>query len=375
MGAIVKQETRVDQVMNMAEQVVTTDLNAGGILLPKQFKRFIEYAKESPTLLGKVRMIDMPETDREVDRIGLGQRIMHPGAEVTPPAKTTKPSFGKITLNTVKKIGEIRISYESLEDNIEKGKLKDRLMRLITGRWAMDWEEWLLRATTATSGMAYDNILVDDGTGTFIPDPQLYDANGLLQKVLDGTPSGAPWEGKTGGHIIDAQGAPISKEHFFAARRAIPEKYMRSDNRWVWLTNPKLSIDFRQELTERPTSVGDRMLFEDTTPSVLGYKMMDSPNIMENFVATTPDWEWDPVNRTYVKHATDTSEKTNLSNIFFMRLDNLMCGVHRKILIETDRDIRSQELIIVISSRIGVQVDNPDAIAMVKNVAPRPANI
>lgn len=374
MGAITAKENRVEQVMNMAEQVVTADLNAGGILLPKQFQTFIEYAKESPTLLSKIRMIDMPETDREVDRIGLGERIMHPGAEVTPPPHRTKPTFGKITLNTVKKIGEVNISYESLEDNIEKGKLKDRIMRLITSRWAMDWEEWLLRATKATTGIAYDNIQIPDGAGGFIPDPQLHDADGLLQKVLDGTPSGAPWESKTGGHIIDAQGAPISKEHFFAARRAVPEKYMKSDNNWVWLTNPKLAIDFRQELTERPTNVGDNMLFGSATPSVLGYKMMDSPNIMENFVATTPDWAWDPAIGRYVKEAS-TSEKTNLSNIFFMRPDNLMCGVHRKILIEMDRDIRNQTLIIVISSRIGVQVDNPDAIAMVKNVAPRPAQI
>jgi hypothetical protein len=374
MGAITAKENRVETVMNMAEQVVTSDLTAGGILLPRQFTTFMEYAKETPTLLSKVRMIQMPETEREIDRIGLGERMMHPGAEVTPPPHRSKPAFGKITLSTVKKIGELNISYESLEDNIEKGKLRERIMRLISQRWALDWEEWLLRSTKATTGMAYDNIQIDDGMGGFIPDPQLHDADGLLQKVLNGTPSGAPWETKTGGHVIDAQGAPISKEHFFAARRAIPEKYMKSDNNWTWLTNPKLSIDFRQELTERPTSVGDSMLFGSATPAVLGYKMMDSPNVMENFVDTTPDWIWDPAIGRYVKDTT-TSEKTNLSNIFFMRPDNLMCGIHRNILIETDRDIRNQNIVIVISSRIGIQVDNPDAIAMVKNVAPRPAQI
>ncbi|MHC5879742.1 hypothetical protein ACYT69_12525, partial [Streptococcus pyogenes] len=41
---------------------------------------------------------------------------------------------------------------------------------------------------------------------------------------------------------------------------------------------------------------------------------------------------------------------------------NLIWGIRRDISVETARDIRSREIIIVVTARVGVQIDEADAI-------------
>jgi hypothetical protein len=90
----------------------------------------------------------------------------------------SKPTTSQITLTTSEVMAEVRIPYEVLEDNIERGGMADTVLALIAERAALDLEELLILGDTA-SGDAYLALM-----------------NGILKRVTT--------------NVVDAQNGSIS---------------------------------------------------------------------------------------------------------------------------------------------------------------------
>lgn len=349
---------RVAQLMRRSDELLTTDMlgtNAdgtkrGGYMNPLQFKAFMEWVQDQSVLLNLIRMEYLSAPSREIDRTGIGTRIMHGRPEATALLTTqyAKPEFGKMELSTKKAMAQLNLSYETLEDNIERGNFRTRIMRMLAAQVGRDLEDFIINADTAIPETGPGHAVYTTG------DDFLCLQDGLIKRTYTQKPSGMPSQNLTGGHIIDAGGVPIDMSHWFDLEDAIPEKYFRSGG-YIWLTSRGVDLSWKEYLTDRQTSLGDHFVINSAESKALGRTVITSP-FVPNKVAMT---------------AGVMSPGDN-SFLFLLQPKNLIMGVWRNLMIETDKDIEKQVYKIVLSMRVGLTVEEPDAIAVVENIQRRP---
>lgn len=301
--------------------LVIADLNSnGGLLLPEQANAFIDMVVEQPTLLNQMRVERMNSPRKRIERLGFASRIMQAAPQGTTPyddpatgvnnrylaaADRAKPVTSMIELVTKEVMAEIRLPYEVLEDNIERGSFEDHVMRLIAERVAQDMETWVLEADTA-SGDAF--LALTDG---------------LLKQATS--------------HVVDNASAGISPDLFESGLLAMPQKYLRDLGRLRQFITVQDEIRYRANVARRATGYGDSSLTQDN--NLLAYG-------------------------TQVEKAPLMPAATGL----FTFPQNAIFGIQRQIQVETDRDIRSREIIIVLTARVDTLWDDEDAVVKYTNI-------
>jgi hypothetical protein len=244
----------------------------------------------------------------EINKIGFASRILQvapASGTALDAAKRSAPITDKVTLTTKEVIAEVHIPYDVLEDNIERGALEDTIMTLIAERASLDLEELLIMGDTFGGGDAYLRLM-----------------NGALALI----------NGTTDGYIVDYTGSipNISKEVFKAGLKAMPNKYMRNRAAMMFYVSPSAEIEWLDSLANRETVLGD--------------------NKVVTFVPT-------PAYGVPVKSAALMPDDTYL----FTFPKNIIVGIQRQIMIETDRDIRSRVLIVVLTMRLAMEFEEVDA--------------
>jgi hypothetical protein len=291
-------------IIEKADLAVADLVSNGGYLNPIQSDTFIRMVIEQPTLLNEIRVVPMNAPTMEINKIGFATRILRkaPTSGTALAANLrSKPTTDKVSLATKEIIAEVHIPYDVLEDNIERGSLEDTIMALIAERASLDLEELLLQGDTGNVG---DDYLA------------MYD--GMLVQAVS--------------HRVDCSGiTAVNKTLFKAGLKAMPNKYLRNRSAMRFYTSPHAEIDFADSLANRETPFGDAKITGWTPNYAFGVPVRPAalmPN--ENFLFTYPQ--------------------------------NMIMGVQRKIMIETDRDIRARVLIVVLTLRIDVKYEEEDAV-------------
>ena len=304
--------------------IVVGDLAAGGLLNPEQSDTFIRAMLVQPTLLKSARTVVMSGPQKNVDKIGFGDRILMPAiagtaldADTSATNRRSKPTTGQIQLNTKEVIAEVRLPYDVIEDNIERGNigtqgdsgatgtsggLKDTIMTMIAERAALDLEE--LGILGDTVGGADDYLKLCDG---------------YLKRI--------------GTNVVDAGGATIHKGIFKAGIKAMPDAYLRNRSALRNLISIDNETEYRDTLANRETALGDA--------NVTGLHPVYAYGTPINAVALMP------------------AAQGLLTNPM-----NLLFGIQRNIHVEVDKDIRTREYIIVLTARVDFQVE--EVLAAVK---------
>lgn len=291
----------------------------GGLLDPEQANAFIDMIQEQPTLLNSVRLVRMNAPQAKINRLGFGSRIMKAAPQGTPPyaaddgtndrylaaADRSAPSTSQITLTTKEVMAEVHIPYEVIEDNIERGNFEEHLMRLIAERAAIDLEEWGINADTASA------------------DAYLALADGYLKRMTS--------------HVVDNVSAGISPDLFQAGMLAMPQKYLRNLTQLRQYITVADSINYRANVAKRATGYGDSAL--------TGSGELMAYGVQTDQLALLP-----------------------ASTGFFTFPDNLIFGVQRQVQVETDKDIRARQIIVVVTMRCDVQIDVEDATVKYDNI-------
>ncbi len=98
----------------------TTDLAAGGKLLEAQAAFIFALIKHQPTILRDVRMVGLQAKEQRIDRMHFPNRILHAATEGAPLADNnrSKPAPSKIQMSAKDFKAEVRLTYESLEQNV-----------------------------------------------------------------------------------------------------------------------------------------------------------------------------------------------------------------------------------------------------------------
>lgn len=296
-------------IVQKADLTVKDLMDNGGYLQPEQVQTFLRMVKDQPTLLKAARRVNMKSHTREVDKIGFTSRLLQKApasAQYLAAAKRGKPTTEKVLLNTNKMIAEVHIDYETLEDNIERGNLENVIMQEMAKQVSLDLEELVILGDTTKAAT----------------DEYLGMQDGVLKLATD--------------HIVSTSGT-MSKEIFSLGVKEMPSKYLRDRSQFRWYVSHNNETDYRDQLGNRETGLGDSL--------VEGFRGVYHHGIPVVPVAMMPE---------------DTALLT--------RPDNIIWGVWRDIMVETDKDIRSQVYIIVLTLRAGLVLEEPDAVVLVNGI-------
>jgi hypothetical protein len=310
----------------------------GGVLEPEQGASFIRRLIKTPTLIRVCRVVEMTSPQRKINKIGFGNRILRKATSATALTPTgsngtvldgrAKPTTDQITLTTKEQIAEVRLPYDVLEDNIERaltadnappntgpGGLRQTLIDLIAERAALDLEELGLLANPAyTNGADADD------------QAYLSQLNGWL------------YTGQTSGHIADAGQATISKAVFKSGLKTLPPQFQRNKAALRHYVSVNQETEYRDTLADRGTSMGDS--------AVTGAGPLFAFGSPVESVALMPE-----------------------TNGLFLDPLNLIFGIQRQVSMEFDKDITARVYIIVLTTRVDFQVEQPDGMVQYQNIA------
>lgn len=291
--------------------LVLSEIAANGRLSVAQTDRFIRTAIDQPTLLKQTRTVAMNGPEMKINKIGFGSRILRAAVEATPlsQADRSKPTLGMVPLLTKEVIAEVRLPYQVIEDNIERGSitgapdagaggLHQTLVDMMAERAALDLEELAILGDT-TSG-----------------DPYLALQDGFLKLATAN---------------VVAVGGPLTKAAFKAGIRAMPDKYLNNRGQLVHLVSVDNETEMRDQYANRATSLGDANLTGNTALSLFGSKIVP--------VALMP-----------------------LATGLFGDPRNLIFGIQRNIFMEYDKDITARVFIIVLTARIAFAIEEVNAL-------------
>jgi hypothetical protein len=315
---------------------VASENGNGGLLNPEQSARFLDYMFDA-TVIGKVaRTVRMKADTAEIDRMSVGEKLMKLASEGENTGVNSAVTFSKISLTTKKLRMDWELSTESLEDNIEGADLEDHIARLMATQAGNDIEDVLLNGDTALSSDA-------------------------LYKSFDGVVKKA----KASGHVVDANGAAVSREVFNKALKAMPRKYKQRRGDLRFLAGSNLIQDFLYA-----NSIGtNQTIPQDIASSVIrgGVAPLGGPaGYVAPFAFGIPIVEVPLLPETQAGDYTGHAGSHGDIHLTFP--NNVVIGIKRDVTVYRFFWPRKDSIEYTMYTRVGVQIEQADAWVVVKNV-------
>jgi len=332
----------------LLEKVIrTSELGAagGGLLEPQQANQFIDYMWDATVLGSQVRTIRIRGNEQEIDRIGVGERLMRAATEAVDDGINVGVAFSKISLTTKKLRLDWELSTDSLEDNIEGEALEDHVARLISAQAGQDLEDVAINGDTRLTR-----------------DPLLKVFNGWRRLARDG------------GHVIDAGGSTLTRDVFNKALKAMPRKYMQRRNGMKFFTGANLMQDYLYSLTASGDlitqsagvsivnsggAVADGDAGWTTNVASFGVAVQEVPLLSE---IQNGDYT---VTASSPAGANPTADHGELWLTF---PQNMLWGVKREVQVFREFKPKKDTIEYTMFCRVGTEIENKHAFVVVKNV-------
>lgn len=294
-------------------------LNNGGRLNVEQSNRFIDMVVDQPTILNELRVVRMNSPQRKIEEIGFGQRVLVPATEGTDPGESNykAPTTRTITLTVTEMMAVIKITDDTLENNIEGDSLEAHTMRLLSERTSLDLEDIIVNGDTTSA------------------DTFLAQFNGLRAQITT--------------HTVDAAGATITKDHFKQALKAVPNKFIRDRRSWRFYTHYDVETEWVDVFGARQTARGDSSLADGTIPPAYGVPVRG--------IAMLGDRE-----------ETHSSEMVDVSDAIFINPQNIIFGIQRDIRVEPERRPRERSTYFVLTLKVDMKLENEEASCKIESI-------
>ena len=315
------------ELLRKADLALSDLTSNGGALTAEQGNAFIRRLIKEPTMLGVIRIVEMNASQRNINKIQFGTRILRAGVSATALSSgdRSKPTTSQVQLNTNEVVAEVRLPYDVIEDNVERGNIGSNsdgsggagspasgglvatIQTLMVEAASRDLEELAIQGDTSSTD---DFLALDDG---FIADMT---ANG---------------------NVYDALGATLQRSTFKAALQSLPPEYHRDRASMRNFFSVDNEIEYRDTLAARATGLGDNTI-TGFNP-VFGFGVAIQPvHLMPN----------------------DHGLLTNPLN--------LIMGIQRQISLEYDKEISDRVYKMVLSARVAVVVEESSAAVVYNNV-------
>lgn len=291
----------------------------------EQVAEFLRLAITPQVMLPDVRTV-MSNSNKWVEsQIDFANRILRPGTEATRllPADQVKPTTDKVEISTVLLRGEVPISDEVMEDQVERAGFGDTIMAMVAEGTGRDIEELMIQGTASTPGAdAYLNLL----------DGWLYVARN-----------------DAAGNAYDASGDGDDYQKIFKILlNSLDSKYKKDLPNWRFYVPSILEERYRDQLAARGTALGDEIL--------QGKKPLTYQSIPIRSVPLIPV----------------TAGAPDTSYVLLSHRLNLYAGYRRVIKMETFRDPREGATSFIVNARVDAQVAVPAATALAYTVDVEP---
>jgi hypothetical protein len=303
----------------------------GGLLNPEQSARFLDYMFDA-TVVGKLaRTVRMRADTTEIDRIGVGEKLMKLAAEAENTGTNSAVQFSKISLTTKKLRLDWELSTESLEDNIEGADLEDHIARLMATQAGNDLEDVVLNGDTALSS---DN----------------------LYKAFDGIVKIA----KANGHVVDADGAVIDRSIFNNALKAMPRKYKQRRPDLRFLSGSNLIQDYLYSTSQNISNVNP----QDIAASII---RGETAGLGGPAGFTAPFAFGIPIVEVPLLKETQGADN-DLGDVHLTFPNNVVIGIKRDVTVYRFFWPKKDSIEYTMYTRVGCQIEQADAWVVVKNV-------
>lgn len=297
------------------------DLANGGLLNRQQFNTFYRKVIDQPTIIKDSRTVVMNHDAMKIEKIGFGQRVLRPGVEGVALADNQRavPTTSTVNLDAKEVIAEVNITYDTLENNIEKDRLYDTIMAMLAERVSLDLEELIINGDTASS------------------DPYLKIIDGMRKKAVS--------------HVVDMKGDPVTKGLFKQLYNAVPTKYLRNPAAWRYYVSYANQLEWKDQLAGRQTGLGD----SQQTGSIIA----PAYGVPVQGIAMLQQYQ-----------ATIDTETKDVNDAFLVHPKNILFGMSRNVRVEVDKDIRERKFIIVLTAKVDAQFEEEDSVAKAINIDP-----
>lgn len=356
---------RNQSLLQKADIVLSNLTSNSGLLNPEQADTFIRKLIRQPTILRECRVVTMSSPIRKINRIGFLGRILRaaplnsgvPGDGVAlTSGQRVLPTTDQVQLTTNEVIAQINLPYDVIEDNIEHatsamnevpntgpGGLRDTVIQLIAEYAARDIEDLALNGNTSYTTAQTNALYAQTGTGTY----GTQGGPGLLGATADPTDDTAFMQlqngflaiGQNSGNTVDVQADTVTKTMFKKGIFGMPVQYLRNRPAMKHYVSVDNEVEYQDSLANRGTPMGDARITGNAPVPAYGSQVIPT--------SLMPD-----------------------TNGLFCDPLNLIVGFWRQLSMEFDKDITQRVYLIVLTARLGLQVEQADALVVYKNITP-----
>jgi hypothetical protein len=266
-------------------------------------------------LMQMATVVPMPAPKYQVSKIKFGSRILRPGKEGIALAQNerARPDLSFLELDAQLFKAEVHLSDEVLDDNIERGELRQTILEMIAEAAGRDMEEIVINGDKTSA------------------DPFLAVLDGVVKQSTS--------------HVVDAAGGPLTKNILRDLLKSLPNEYLRDKKAMSYLTSVDADLEYRNTLAERATVGGDKFLEDDTPVLYSGVPVVPVPLFPDNLGAGN-----------------------NQTVALLCNAKNVHVGIWRQIRLETFRDVSAGVLRIVATLRFDVKYADESGTAKAINI-------
>jgi len=304
------------------KNTITTDSVSHGILTPYQAKKFLVQTFEATPFQQAIRHVTRTEKSGEIDKIGIGHRLLRPKVENTFDGVTASPTFGVVKYACEATRLDWDITNETLRQNIEGENMDDIVTNLMTKQVGVDSEDLLLNgeenAATAeafsasTAYKAGDCVTEDGGLYRFREShaagawnaSEVERIGDAADKVFLGQNDGII-KALQNGHIIDVSGAKeMELDMFYKAVASMPTRF--NDGTLRWMMSPTRAQQWELFLLNKVINAGGAVP-ESLYKSPVGIPSMGVPMMPDDTVILSNPKNFVQVNTYAMKIRKDES--------------------------------------------------------------------
>lgn len=303
-------------IVRKADMALSDLTTSAGKLNPAQAQKFMEILIEEAKVMKMAKVVPMASHTQNIDKIKFSGRVLRRAVEGQPldEARRSKPTLSQVQLAVKEMIAEVRLPYSVLEDSIEQGTFKDTVTRLMAEKISVDMDEYIVEGDTASSDT--DLALID----------------GIYKQATS--------------NVYDHAAARTNTTLFKTMLRKMPTPGLRNKSALRFLTSVKSELDYRDALGGRLTSnLGDNMLVSEAKTAYGG--------VIVEGVEMFPD---------------DIGTANGCTTALLLDPTNINVGIWREISVETDKDIRAREWILVTTIRWDVKYAHEPFVVKATNV-------
>ena len=302
---------RKESPLSVLKKISSTDFSSGGILNNAQANKFITFVVDESVLKNSARIERMNAPQMDLPRLHLGTRVTVGKSEGTAPSagQYVTASGSNINLSTVALVVPWEVTWDQLEDNVEKQGFEETLIREISAAFSNDLEELAIQGDTDSE----DTYLAND--------------DGWIKLFKNDTASPAV--------DVDTSGLSdktLNKTVFNAVLKGLTTKYRRNRGRLRFFVHPDNEQDYRVDLTGRDTNVGDGALTNNDNLKVFGIPIVPVVFIPSGYCILTHE-------------------------------KNFIMGIWRQVRVERDKDIYKGTQQYALHVRVGFAVERGEAVA------------